>query len=445
MSADIAMTGQAAVGTAAGASVPVMFYTTTFHTHMPEQVLTIPVTVLPQGLNEIVNTMLSLDPPVPFDFLVKDEYVTTTLDRFMRRRGITGEETLQLEYTPAMQAKEGNKLPHDDWVSSVRAPVCGQSSLLLTGAYDRCVRLWNGEECLAVGSGHTEAVKEIALHPHRVEATEAKVGKKRQHASVGSFTFASGSKDGSVIAWHYDDATMTIKAIGGVKQHLGSVDTVDISPDGALLATGSWDKTVKVFSWDSVVDTAIAAEKKAPLAAFSDHARSVLSVRWSPNQANVLYSTGLDGCVKTWDAERAQLMGTLAGEHAAQSLHAKPSDSKSADFLLTGGSDNRVRLYDTRQKAVAKTFTGHRQWVYGVTWLWRDDEAGAASNNCFATCSEDATVRVWDLRCLSAALITQDHLHTDGVLDVTYCGQNEIASGGKDNKTKTFTIERNTV
>lgn len=435
------MLGQGALGTATGASVPVSFYTTTFHAHLPQQVLTVPITVLPQGLNEIVNTLLALDPPVPFDFLVKDEYVTTTLDRFMRRRGISAEETLQLEYTPAMQAKEGNKLPHDDWVSSVRAPVCGQSSLLVTAAYDRCVRLWNGEECLAVGSGHTEAVKEIALHPHRTAAAEGKVGKKRSHAPIGNFTFASASKDGSVMAWAYDDATLTIKAIGSVKQHLASVDTVDISPDGALLATGSWDKTVKVFGWEAVLDHHIPADKKAPLAAFTDHARAVLSVRWSPNQAGVLYSTGLDGAVKTWDASRAQLMGTLVGEHAAQSISAKPSDSKSADLLLTGGSDNRVRLYDTRQKTVAKTFTGHRQWVYGVTWLWREEDQ--TTSNCFATSSEDSTVRVWDLRCPSAALITQDHLHTDGVLDVTYCGQNEIASGGKDNKTKTFAIERN--
>eukprot|EP00758_Cryptobia_borreli_P003657 Tbor_TRINITY_DN3895_c0_g1::TRINITY_DN3895_c0_g1_i1::g.5701::m.5701/K14863/YTM1, WDR12; ribosome biogenesis protein YTM1 len=434
--------------TSTGASIPVKFFTTTFHAQMPDQTFTIPLNTLPQGLNEVINTMLSLQPHVPFDFLINEEFITATLERFIRRRAMSYEETLMIEYTPAMQTKEGSKLPHDDWVSSVRSPVCGQSNVILTGAYDRSVRLWIGEECVAVGNGHSEAVKEIALHPNapnlsEEESSGRKSGKKRPASSgIPSFTMASSSKDGSVVAWNFNSNTNQFDNLGSVKQHVGAVDTLDISPDGKWLATGSWDHSVRLFEWEAVVDNTVAPEKKTTVSKFDDHSRPVLSVRFSPSQGNVLYSTGMDGSIKVWDCSRTQLMGTLNGEHAVNSLACKP-ESGTSDLLLVGCTDNRIRMYDSRQKNVVKSLSGHRQWVYGVTWLWRDDEKGAGDmSNMFASSSEDATVRVWDTRCLSAPLITQDRLHTDGVLDVTYCGNNEIASGGKDNKTKTFSVEK---
>lgn len=430
-------------------SAPAKFYTTSFHKQMPDQVFTIPTTALPAALSEIVNQMLSLDPPVPFDFLIGEEYVMTTLDKFMRRRGLTTEEIMHIEYTPALQAKEGNKLPHDDWVASVRAPFNGDANFLITGSYDNCVRVWSGEECLAVGAGHTEAVKEVAFHPVPVELSAEpsakKIGKKRPQSEVGSnVAFASASMDGSVRTWVYDAATSKITATGSIAQNVGSVDSVTISPDGRLLACGSWDKTVKVFDWKTAIDTTTEANKKQPIASLSDHARSVLSVRFSPSQRNVLYSTGLDGCVKIWDAQNALLMGTLAGDHAVQSLSVKPA-SNTADYLLAGCTDNKIRMYDTRQKGAIKTFSGHRQWVYGVTWMWREEEQGGApaGENLFASASEDATVRVWDLRCLTGPLMVKDMIHTDGVLDITYCGKNEVASCGKDNRTKSFSVEKN--
>eukprot|EP00658_Telonema_sp_P-2_P013316 TRINITY_DN15044_c0_g1_i2.p1 TRINITY_DN15044_c0_g1~~TRINITY_DN15044_c0_g1_i2.p1 ORF type:complete len:169 (-),score=62.79 TRINITY_DN15044_c0_g1_i2:36-542(-) len=111
--------------------------------------------------------------------------VMTTLDKFMRRRGLSTEEIMHIEYTPALQAKEGNKLPHDDWVASVRAPFNGDANFLITGSYDNCVRVWSGEECLAVGAGHSEAVKEVAFHPVPVDMPSdiKKAGKKRSPVS----------------------------------------------------------------------------------------------------------------------------------------------------------------------------------------------------------------------------------------------------------------------
>jgi ribosome biogenesis protein len=436
-----------------GGNAMVTFFTTTYSKSMPEQTFSVPLNVLPDGLNQLVQSVLGVEEQ-NFDFLYKDEYIGTTLLRFLQRRGISYEELLNIEYTPALQAKEGSLLPHDDWVSTVRAPYLGNAELLLTGAYDHCIRLWDGENCVALGNFHREAVKEVALHPvaptsnnHSGSGSSANKANRKRTRLDGDFLFASASKDGSIAAWQLDSANSRILLLGSVQAHTDGVDSVVISPgEGRLVATASWDTTVKVFNWDQMMDGDTVPSKKAPLVTFTDHSRAVLCSRFSAvHGAAWLYSAGLDGHIKCLDTEAAQLQSQHKGDHPINSIAVKPAEgSGGADLILSACTDNRARLYDTRQKEVVKTFSGPRQWLYSVAWLWDAQEGSAAHSggSLFAVASEDATVRVYDLRSTNTALLTLDSLHTDGVLDVTYVGQSIIASCGKDNKTKSFALSK---
>ncbi|KPA73988.1 WD repeat protein [Leptomonas pyrrhocoris] len=436
----------AAAGT--GGNAMVTFFTTTYSKAMPEQTFSVPLNVLPDGLNQLVQSVLGVETQ-NFDFLYKDEYIGTTLLRFLQRRGISYEELLSIEYTPALQAKEGSLLPHDDWVSTVRAPYLGNAELLLTGAYDHCVRLWDGENCVALGSFHKEAVKEIALHPVAPSASSnsgQKANRKRTRLD-GDFVFASASKDGSIAAWQLDSADSRMQLLGSIQAHTDGVDSVAISPgEGKLVATASWDTTVKIFNWSQMMEGDTVPSTKAPLVTFTDHSRAVLCSRFSAAfGAARLYSAGLDGHITCLDSEEAQLQSRHKGDHPINRLAVKPAEgSAGADLILSACTDNRARLYDTRQKEVVKTFSGPRQWLYSVAWLWDVQEGNAehSGGSLFAMASEDATVRVYDLRSTNTALLTLDTMHTDGVLDVTYVGQSIIASCGKDNKTKSFALSQ---
>mgnify|MGYP001611481673 FL=1 len=469
----------AAAAIAAQNSVSVQFFTKADYPkqQMPNTTFTVPIGTLPEGLSTLVNEVLSLSPPVPLDFLINDQYISNTLERFMRRRGLTPEDVLQIEYQPALQAQEGSKLPHDDWVSSVRAPLSGVSSCIVTGAYDHCVRVWAGDDCLAIGGGHREAVKEIALRSASGPAAATTSGEDRTRGSSKrrardqtvvvpeTIEFASCGKDGSIRTWRFDSASRKISPLGCASQHVDAIDTVDIdpSPEHRLVASGSWDCAVKVFNWDDLVNAREDDSRRAvgvavaglatsgacaPLVTFTDHARAVLKVRFSPGFGNgnhVLYSTGLDGCVKVWNVETSQLTATLSASHASHALAVRPGNSGGSDMIVTGNTDGRLRLFDARTKTGAvQTWSGHRQWVYGAAWLWRADEAGASSisQHLLASAAEDSTVRLWDMRATSGtALLTLDKLHSDGVLDVTYAGGNEIVSCGKDNRAKSSKIE----
>ncbi len=80
---------------------------------------------------------------------------------------------------------------------------------------------------------------------------------------------ASGSDDKTVKIW--DSATG--KELFALKGHAGVVTSVAFSPDGQRLASGSHDKTVKI--WDSATGKELFALK--------GHAGGVRSVAFSPD------------------------------------------------------------------------------------------------------------------------------------------------------------------
>lgn len=430
-------------------SALVTFYTTTFPKSAPEQAFSVPLNVLPEGLNSLIQSILEIQNQ-NFDFLYKDEYIGTSLLRFLQRRNISFEEILNIEYTPVLQAKEGSLLPHDDWVASVRSPFYGNGDVLLTGAYDHCVRLWDSEQCVSVGSFHQECVKEVALSPIAPPADLCEAmtksglkGRKRTRPFAGgeSFQCVSCSKDGSIASWLFNQATSQLELLGWVKAHTDGVDSVHVSSDGKYVASASWDTTVKVFEWEQLLsmdDAHSAQSQKQPLVSLTDHTRPALCCRFSEaNGSQQLFSAGLDGKIKCFDVALSELQYEFAGDHPINGISVKPA-SGSSDLVLAAFTDNRARLYDSRQKETVRTFGGHRQWLYNVCWLWKKEED--ASGRLFATCSEDACVRVYDLRSTSTPLLCLDALHTDGVLDVTYVGNSLVASCGKDNKTKSFSV-----
>src|SRR5437588_266038 len=72
--------------------------------------------------------------------------------------------------------------------------------------------------------------------------------------------------------------------------HTDPVYSVDFTPDGSLIVTGSFDKTVKL--WD--------AATLNPVRSFSGHTNLVLTVAVSRDGARIA-SGSLDNTIKLWD------------------------------------------------------------------------------------------------------------------------------------------------
>ena len=97
-----------------------------FVTRLPEQYriaptpIAVPGKLTRYGLSEVINHLLNLDPPKPFDFLVQGELVRTSLEKLVVRKAISAESALEVEYIPAVAPpSEEATGKHEDWVSAV--------------------------------------------------------------------------------------------------------------------------------------------------------------------------------------------------------------------------------------------------------------------------------------------------------------------------------------
>jgi WD40 repeat protein len=102
---------------------------------------------------------------------------------------------------------------------------------MMTGSSDRTLRLWD----LKDGA----VLKKMRGHDYWIRAVAV---------SRDGQLIASSDDDGKLIIWHGDTGESLTQAI---KTHSNLIYSLDFSPDGAVLATGSLDKTTTRKLWNT--------------------------------------------------------------------------------------------------------------------------------------------------------------------------------------------------
>jgi WD40 repeat protein len=156
----------------------------------------------------------------------------------------------------------------------------------------------------------------------------------------------------------------------------GTIASADISPDGSRMATGSWDRSVKV--WD--VTTAKVVAKLDGV-----HRDNINSVVFSPSGDQLLTASD-DHTARLWDLAGKPLQPVLQGH---QGSVRSACFSPGGDRILTVSSDKTARVWDARTGEVLQILAGHHWALLSGVF----DETGSR----VITGSEDNTAIVWDL------------------------------------------------
>ncbi len=129
-----------------------------------------------------------------------------------------------------------------------------------------------------------------------------------------------------------DDSILTLKG------HKNRVWSVDYSYDGKFIASGSWDKTIKI--WNAKTGDCIQTLK--------GHEGYVYGVAFSPD-GKTLVSGGDDCTVKLWDVEKGYCIRDFIGHDGSVYGVAFSPDGR---FVVSGGTDGTVKIWEIGGKCI---------------------------------------------------------------------------------------------
>jgi serine/threonine protein kinase len=206
----------------------------------------------------------------------------------------------------------------------------------------------------------------------------------------------------------------SIKTING---HSDWVFTVAFSPDGEMLASGSFDNTIKL--WEIKTGNLIKT--------LEGHTYWVNSVAFSPD-GEILASGSWDWTIKLWDIKTGKLLKTLKGHTDAVNSVAFSPDG---DILASGSEDNTIKLWEIKTGNLIKTLEGHTDAVNSVAF--------SPDGDILASGSWDWTIKLWDIK--TGKLIKTLEGHQESVAFVAFSPDGEILASGSFDKIKLWKIK----
>eukprot|EP00002_Diphylleia_rotans_P029508 TRINITY_DN6011_c0_g2_i4.p1 TRINITY_DN6011_c0_g2~~TRINITY_DN6011_c0_g2_i4.p1 ORF type:complete len:630 (-),score=156.63 TRINITY_DN6011_c0_g2_i4:102-1991(-) len=251
---------------------------------------------------------------------------------------------------------------HKDICLTVDPSEC--KNYAFSGSKDNTVRLWDLETltCLGYGEGHLGSVSAVAF-------------------SKRSKTFClSGSEDKTIKQWNISSACngkgspeFAIPVAKTIIAHEKDINSIAIAPNDKIFASGSQDKTCKIWSLPDMTLKGV----------LKGHKRGVWCVEFSPVDQVVATASG-DQTVKIWSVKDYTCLKTFEG-HLNSVL--RVSFITKGMQLVSAGSDGLVKLWTIKTNECVDTFDSHTDKIWAL--------AVHPDENVVVSGAGDSVLNVW--------------------------------------------------
>lgn len=202
---------------------------------------------------------------------------------------------------------------------------------------------------------------------------------KRNQAEIWSVTFtgradrfAASSHDWKVTLW---DTGTTSGPVQVIDAHENAAQAVAFSSSagGPRLATGSADKTIKLWNLDTL----------DRIRTYKGHKDFVTALAFAPD-GQTIASAGLDGSIRLWSTKSNRSLRRLYGHRGRVGALSFSPDGKN---LASIAADGQLRIWDVARGRTLRTITGHAGALNAVSY--------SPDGTRIASAGDDGVVRIW--------------------------------------------------
>lgn len=214
--------------------------------------------------------------------------------------------------------------------------------MFVSSGKDNSVRIWlqtpeNEITCIGLGARHTASVGSVFT------------------AQTSSDFFTSVSQDNCLKVWRvpkeFSTCDQKIKSTHTELAHQIDINCVTVSPNDKMIATGSQDKTAKLWTEDLNL-----------LGVLKGHRRGVWCVKFSPAD-QVIITSSADSSIKLWSIADLSCLKTFEG-HESSVL--KVEFLSRGQQIMSTGADGLIKLWNIKTSECKMSLDNHEGKVWSL-------------------------------------------------------------------------------